>query len=200
MSSEIIYVKCRGQVVEILSKYLSRIDLFRTAYEQTNEIHFTLLDYSPEEFNLYINYLRDNPFNPLEEKVPMIIQPIFKYLNTDCLEMNKFKEIHEKTVNIVKTFFLKKSYFDIETELKNDPTIEFYNTIDITWNQYNEYIDKLDKFYRSWYKQLNIKFFELKCKHTSSVMVVASSKNKYDESDKIYNSYCDECRPKNIKR
>lgn len=76
-----ITVNCRGTIISISSKYLSRIDLFRTQIELTNNYNFKL-DYSLYTFHSLLDWLRDIPFNC--NNIPNELESIFKYLNIDC--------------------------------------------------------------------------------------------------------------------
>lgn len=81
------YIDCRGTIVRVLIKHLNRIDLFRTTYSLTRGIKFQLDDHSPEEFNNYLNWLRDD-----KTEFPSSLENIYKYLNTDCEKKNEERE------------------------------------------------------------------------------------------------------------
>lgn len=143
---DFIFVECRGITVKALSKYLDRIDLFRTIYEQTGENKFELTDYSPEEFNEYLNYLRDN--KEINYTIPDKIVSIYKYLNTDCLKMNEIEnKIRDKDeiFNEIKRVINIKSSFDVKKELEITPFMSFGHYIDITPVEYAHFKDDIDK-------------------------------------------------------
>src|SRR5579871_4498066 len=95
MEEKYFYVDCRNIIVRVLTKYLDRIDLFRTQYELTKELKFQLDDISAGEFNKYINWLRDG-----ETIVPKELKTIYNYLNTDCERKNKEEEKEKIFINI----------------------------------------------------------------------------------------------------
>jgi hypothetical protein len=127
------YVDCRGTIVRVLTKYLERIDLFRNMYELSNEMKFQLDDFSPEEFNNYINVLRDNG------DIPNNLKTIWNYLNTDCEKRNKENEEDKKLLNTIKEELNKLSGLP-------DDNIMFVCETKFTQKFYDKYKEQIDKY------------------------------------------------------
>ena len=179
MDNKILYAKCRGTMVEFLSSYLSRIDKFRTEYELTDDPNFVLKDCSPFEFNAYISYLRDTPYDK-NNVIPKELKYVYNYLNTDCEVMNKEREEENenKFLTDIKTKMDDPSEFNIFEELNNDPSMGFSKRLELNENQYSLYKNDVDEIIknRKWIKEIdNYIIIHCDCKKHSRIYVHAKN-------------------------
>lgn len=197
---EIIYVKCRGEIVEAPFSYLSRIDKFRTEYEITKNLNFTLKDCSKYTFNLYLDYLRDVPYKK-GNKIPFKLKFIYDYLNTDCEQMNneREKEKEQRRQEIMydlKRQLDKDSMFNIDEELISSPTMTFGLSLSLNEDEYKSYKDDIDKLIlsRQWAKQLDsYTISNRNCKKHMTLIVYNDIKGINIDRAKTDFFNCNEC-------
>jgi hypothetical protein len=162
-------VDCRGTMIKTKVSYLDRIDLLKTMVDLSNENYTIFLDYSPNTYHEYLDYLRDIPFR-LENAIPNSIKSLYNYLNTDCLERNRLLEEEEKEKKeIFKNIETKvsewKTKWDYKEELKKDLCSLFQLSLELSRSFYNNYKSQIDKIikekrkYQDIVKYCDIRYF-----------------------------------------
>lgn len=147
-------VDCRGTIIKTKISYLDRIDLLRTMVDLSNQNYTIFLDYSPNTYHEYLDYLRDREFK-LETAIPKSIERLYNYLGTDCLQRNKLlveqkeKEKEKEKKEIYKYIEREvvewETKFDYNTEFKNDPRTIFKFSLKLPKQFYDDYKIEIDK-------------------------------------------------------
>lgn len=179
-----IYVECRGVKVKTMSKYLSRLDLFRTQYETTKSVEFLLRDYSGSTFHKLLDYLRDNPFDDIydNEKIPKSLISISNYLNIDCQNIN----------NINKSPILINGIIDRWKTFPNN----YSGIIDTKHSKI--YFNFHKKYFQEEADKINVKFefFNQKCRHLGIKYSKEKDEIKLGKNSSKYLDFCSACQIK----